>query len=168
MVEPNAKIHIIKERRYTFHGVFDLEKTYNYTKDFLELARRYALEIPDFLKTESPTESEIEVKIKAKQDFSEYYRNHIELIMTLKGKKVEVEIGAEKQNLVRGSARVVLRGSVEKNYKKEEPSNKISKFVGLLYRKYVAKDEMGKAVGSVVDDVNSLFEIFKENSYPEI
>jgi hypothetical protein len=153
---------IIKERRYSYTGLFNVKQTYDFCKDFLIFAKHYDVNERDYAETNSDKAEEITAIVEATQDYTDYFVKEIKYVINLSGNKVEVEVNGKKKTMVKGKASLVLNASIEEDASESRNLKGFRKFLNDVYNKYINKSDLEKCVISTKEDANELIEKFKQ------
>ncbi|MFW6273081.1 MAG: hypothetical protein ACOC2U_04820 [bacterium] len=140
-----------------------MKQTYAFCKDFLAVSRGYSINERDYSEENSGEKESTNAIVEAECQYNDYFRKTIRYVISLSGKKVEVELNGKKKIMVKGRASLVLNASLDTDYNEmRSKGNNLRKFLDQVFHKYIAKDEQEKAIGDLIGDVDELIEKFKQ------
>lgn len=159
---------LITERKYSFKGIFKLEDTYKFLKDFLENSRFYDVSEKDFEEKIEGDSKSLKAKIEAEQMFNDYYKVIIRYGIEMKGKEINTEINGRIEKLIDGTAKLIVNVYLQPDYQNKKPKPALLNFLDKVYNKYIGKDEMALVAMSASKDVKELISRFKQNMNMEL
>ena len=158
-----AKTPIMKERSYTYDGVFDLKGTYSFIKNYLEKTKHYDVTEKEVDEESSQSKKEIISKLSAEIEYSDYYKITLTFELNMGGKPIVVEDSKGKtHSLVDGTAKIIVNGYLEKDFMNKRPVGPVKEFLDKLYSKYLDKDEYKAMAGRTAMEINDLIGKFKQ------
>lgn len=158
-----AKSPILKEKKYSYEGIFDLKGTYKFLKSYLENTKHYDVTEKEVDEKSSKDSQEIVAMIAAELEYNDYYKITLTFELNMKGKPIIVEDSKGKtHSLVDGSAKIIVNGYLEKDFMNKRPVGPLKEFLDKVYGKYLDKDEYKQMIGKTAQEIGELITTFKQ------
>ena len=159
----HEKIPIMSERRYVFHGLFDMKQIHKFLKDFLTQSRHYDWTEKDYEEKNEGGERRIWTKVEAEQEYTDYYKVIIRYELLMEGKDVIVEENGKSYKLTKGKAKLTINAYIEPDFAGRRPVNSaFADFLERVYEKHFGGDEREKCIVSTVGDISEMITRFKQ------
>jgi hypothetical protein len=157
------KIGVSSEKKYTFHGHFDIKDTYNNILSYLENTLNYwDVTVKDYEETNIGGKRKIVSKIEAEKIYNDHFKIIIKFTIDMSGKDTEVKINNKTKKLCNGTAKIILNSYIEPNWQGDREEGLLKKFIGQIYDKFVGNDELEKCMDMAGSDVGKLVAKFSE------
>lgn len=156
------KMPITSEKRYIFHGYFDIKDTYNNVMDYLENSMIYDASVKDYEEVNSGGSRKIMSKVEAEKIYNEKYKIILKFEILMEGKDSEVKVNEKIKILCKGTAKLTLNAYIEPDWQGDREKGPLADFLGKIYDKFVGVDEFEKCQDYAATDIGLLISKFKD------
>lgn len=151
------------EKENVIEGYFNIDKLYEFVKNYLENVKGYDVTEKEFNQSSSENNRKLEAVLEAEQEYTDYFKKVVKCKVILEGSPVEVEMNGEKKVMHKGKAKLVTAGFVKPDWMSKRDKGPLTRFLDQLYNKYIEPSPIVKPAGAVGQDIAQLISRFRQH-----
>ena len=152
-----VEVDKVYESKFKFTGIFDFKAFYNFVYQWLVDYRYPIIEERSYTEKIKPEGKEVEIHWFARRKISDYFRFLLKVDWLILGMTaVEVQKGNIKTKMNKGVIEVKVTGYLEKDYEHRWEASGVSKFLRVLYDRYVIRSRVEQYEEKVMMEVDEL------------
>lgn len=156
------RISIIQAKKVSYEGYIEANEVYKNMMHFLEEELHYDPAEREHEEKDIDGSRKIITKIDASAPYNDYYALNIRFFLDISGKETEIEDNGKKRLVLKGTAVLTINAFVLPDYKEMRDKGPLGEFVGKLYDRFLAKEELDKAITKVAVDTGKFVSFFRK------